>query len=80
MVICVGASDERTPGSPPSGSRTQRSPLELEANAGVLFSEGPKPAEVLVLASALTYTVRALTPGGQPLSVRGQTVSPRYPS
>jgi hypothetical protein len=31
--------------------------LELEVNAGVLFSEKPKPAEALVLASALTYTV-----------------------
>jgi hypothetical protein len=31
--------------------------FELEVNAGVLFSEEPKPAEVLVLASALTYTV-----------------------
>jgi hypothetical protein len=30
--------------------------LELEMNAGVLFSEKPKPAEALVLASALTYT------------------------
>ncbi len=31
--------------------------FELEVNAGVLFSEEPKPAEVLVLASALTYTI-----------------------
>jgi hypothetical protein len=31
--------------------------LELEMNVGVLFSEKPKPAEALVLASALTYTI-----------------------
>jgi hypothetical protein len=31
--------------------------LELEVNAGVLFSEKPKPAEAVVLASALTYTL-----------------------
>jgi outer membrane putative beta-barrel porin/alpha-amylase len=33
--------------------------LELEVNAGVLFSEKPKPAEALVLASALTYSIGA---------------------
>jgi len=31
--------------------------LELEVNAGVLFSQKPKPAEALVLASALTLNV-----------------------
>jgi hypothetical protein len=31
--------------------------LELEVNAGVLFSAAPKPPASLVLASALTYTV-----------------------
>jgi hypothetical protein len=31
--------------------------LELEVNAGVLFSQKPKPAEAIVLASALTYTI-----------------------
>jgi Putative MetA-pathway of phenol degradation len=31
--------------------------FELEVNAGVLFSENPKPRAAVVLASALTYTV-----------------------
>jgi hypothetical protein len=31
--------------------------FELEVNAGVLVSEKPKPAEAVVLASALTYTI-----------------------